>query len=249
MNLIIWLLVLFFLVPMVLGPFMVKFSHWVAARASIAPISPEMLDPTIRIYIDTAKIEFEALGFQFAGYMTLTDYMPQMTGYFGLFTHQKQKTSGMAAVLCHAAGKTVRYCEFANKYSNGRLINVNNSPMMGAYINPKKSVYRYPRTSSIKQLYEINNWVTSHDREAINLEGLVKGRELEMVCDAFNDEIRLQAKYGYFFLDESNNKYRFTWKGAFIMTEKQTFPVKHILEYLDLQAAKKAIVGTPSTTH
>jgi hypothetical protein len=249
MNLILLLFVAFVLVPMFLGPFMVKFTHWVAARANITLISPEMLDPDVRTFIDNAKVEFEALGFQFAGYMTLTDYMPQMTGYFGLFTQQIQKISGMAAVLRHAAGKTVRYCEFANKYSNGRLIDVNNSPMMGAYINPKKSVYRYPRTNSIKQLYEINNWVTSHDRETTNLEGLVKGRELEMVCDAFNDEIRLQAKYGYFFLDENNSKYRFTWKGAFIMTEKQTFPVKTILEYLDLQSARKAIAGMSSATH
>jgi len=249
MDLLLILFIAFVLVPMVIGPFMVKFTHWVSARANIALISPEMLDPNVRAFIDNAKVEFEALGFQFVGYMALTDYMPQMTGYFGLFTHKMHKTSGMAAVLRHAAGKTVRYCEFANKYTNGREIDVNNSPMMGAYINPDKSTYRYPKINSIKQLYEINNWVIRHDGKAANLEGLVKGRELEMICAAFNDEIRLQTKYGYFFLDESNDKFRLTWKGAFIMTEKQTIPAKYIFEYLDLQAARKAIAGMSFTNH
>jgi hypothetical protein len=244
MDVFLWIIVALLLTPMILGPVLVKFTHWVSANANISAVSPDMLDPNIRTFIDRAKMEFEALGFRFVGYMTLADFMPGITSYFGLFTNDADKTSGMAAFIRHASGRTVQYCEFSNKYSDGHVINVNNSPMMGGYKNPNKSTYRYPKVDSIKKLYEINNWVNSQDMKAAYRLGLVKGRELAMVCDHLNDEIRLQADYGYYFSDESHSRYRLTWKGAIIMTEKQVIPIKNILTFLDLRSARKAISGS-----
>ncbi|MEK6742855.1 MAG: hypothetical protein AABZ15_04570 [Nitrospirota bacterium] len=246
MDLFLTLIIVFVLAPMILGPFVIKFSHWVSAKVTIKSVSPEALDHDVKAFLDNAMIEFESIGFDFVGYMELCDYVPNMlSSYFALFMDKQNKTSSMAAVLRPKSGRTVRYYEFTNKYSNGRVINVNNSPMMGSYIHPDRSSYRYPDTDSIKHLYEINNWVTSRDKRAINPMGYVRGRELEMLCDAFNNETRLQEKLGYLYLTENKTRFMLTWKGAFIMTEKNVFPIRNILAFLDLRSAKNAIAGLP----
>lgn len=246
MDFLLWAVIAFVMAPIVIGPFVVKFTHWVTARVNVKLVSSESLDPEVRTFIDTARTEFEALGFEFVGYMMLPDYVPGTSSYFGLFTNDQRKTSAMTAVIRHASGRTVRYYELTNKYANGRVININNSPMMGGYKNPDKSSYRYPKIQSIKHLYEINSWVIGHDRKATNPVGLVKGRELDMLTEALNNEIRLQSKYGYYFLDENKARYKLTWKGAFILTEKNAFPIKTILELLDLRSARRAIAGMPA---
>lgn len=245
MDIIFWIIVAFMLAPMILGPILVKLTHWVSANANITELSPDALDQDIRNYIDQARTEIEALGFRFAGYMTLADFMPGITSYFGLFLHDSEKVGCMAAVIRHGSGKSVSYCEFSNKYSSGRIINVNNSSMMGGYKNPDKRTYRYPKVQSIKILYEINNWVNRNEMKMSYREGLVKGRETVMLSEHINEEIRLQAAYGYYFPDESNKRYRLTWKGAFIMTEMQVFPIKNIMVSLDLRSARKAISESP----
>lgn len=246
MNSLLLLIIAFILIPMVFGPFMVKSSLRISARVNINQVSPESLDQNVRTFIDQAKIEFENLGFQFLGYMTLSDHTSKVTSYFGLFRHEVAQTGGMSAVIKHASGRSIQYCEFSNKYSNGRIIDVNNSPSTGVYKNPDKSVYRYSKIRSIKNLYEINNWVTRKEKNFANPVGLEKGRELEMLSDALENEIRLQEKYGYYVLDDNNTQYRLTWKGAFIMTEKQVFPIKNIRKFLSFLASKKAISGMPT---
>ncbi len=245
MDILIWLIIAFVFAPMIIGPFLVKFSHWVSARADIGLIAPAALAPDVRTFIDQARTELEVLGFQFAGYMVLADYTPKVTSYFGLFRNDKSLTAAMAAVIQSAAGQTIKYCEFSTKYSNGRTIDVNNSPMQGGYKNPDKIVYRYPKIGSVKQLSDINSWVTSRDDKGANPVGLVKGREREMVAEALDSEIRLQVKYGYYALDANGKRYRLTWKGAFVMTERQVFPFKQILSYISLHSAEKEIAGMP----
>jgi hypothetical protein len=205
-----------------------------------------MLDQDVRAFIEQSKIEFERLGFHFVGYMILAEYIPRVTSYFGLFRHEINRTSGMAAVIKDVKGRSVTYCEFNNKYSNGRVINVNNSPIMGALKNQEQINYRYPKIRSIKHLYEISKWVNRHDNMTASLVGLIKGRELEMVSDDIESEIRLQERNNYYIRDGSMNRYRLTWKGAIMMTAKQVFPLKNILTFLDLQSAKRAVAGMPS---
>ena len=245
MDILIWLMIAFVFAPMIIGPFLVKFSHWISARADIGLIAPETLAPDVRMFIDGARTELAALGYQFAGYMVLADYTPKVTSYFGLFRNDANRTAAMAAVIQSVAGQTIKYCEFSTKYSNGRTIDVNNSPTSGSYKNPDKIVYRYPKIGSIRQLSDINSWVTSRDQWRANPVGLVKGREMEMVAEALDSEIRLQVKCGYYALDAGGKRYRLTWKGAFVMTEKQVFPFKQILSYISLHSAEKVIAGMP----
>ena len=240
------LIIAFILAPMIIGPFLVKNAHWISVRPNINQVAVEMLDQDVRPFIEQSKIEFESLGFQFVGYMVLADYIPRVTSYFGLFRHEIDMTSGMAAVIKDVKGRSVRYCEFNSKYSNGKIINVNNSPIMGGLKNPNQINLRYPKIRFIKQLYEINKWVTRHDNMTVSLVGLAKGRELEMVSDDIESEIRLQEKNNYYILDTNMNRYRLTWKGAIMMTAKQVFPLKNILTFLDLQSARRAVAGMPS---
>ncbi|MRR15616.1 MAG: hypothetical protein EG826_04060 [Deltaproteobacteria bacterium] len=244
MDILMWLIIAFVFAPMILGPFLVKFTHWVEARADIRPVAPETLDPAIRTFIDQTGTELAALGFQFAGYGVLPDYTPKVTSYFGLYRNDMNRTAAMAAVVQSAAGQSIKYCEFSIKYSNGRTIDVNNSPMSGGYRNPDKIIYRYPKISSVKKLYDICRWVTSRAKQSANPVGLVQGREMAMVAEAIDGEIRLQAKFGYYTIREGN-RYKLTWWGALVMTQRQVFPFKQILSTIDLRKAEKAIAGMP----
>ena len=232
--------------PIVLGPFMIKASQWVASNFSINTVPAESLDEEVRLFLDKAKAEFESIGFEFIGDMSLSDYMPNMTTFFALFIDGQSKRSAMAAVIKHGSGRIVAYYEFTAKYSNGRVINVSNSPTMGSFRNPDKSSYRYPKIRSARELNDIHRWITGHDRRAAGDPVVYdKGRATEMLAEALKNELRLQEKFGYFSLSGEKGRFLFTWKGAFIMTERNVFPIKNILVSLDLAAAKKAIAGMP----
>jgi hypothetical protein len=236
----------FVALPMVLGPFVIKFTHWVSGNFSIKTVPAESLDHEVRVFLEKARVEFESINFEFVGYMTLADYMPNVSTCFALFIDQQSKTSAMAAVIQQKTGKTLPYYEFTSKYSNGRVINVNNSPMLGSYRNPDKSTYRYPKIKSIKNLYDIHRWVAGHDKKAMDPVGYDKDGAAEMLTEALINELKLQQQFGYYSLDRDKARFLFTWKGAFIMTEKNVFPVKIILNHLDLRSAQKAIAGMPT---
>lgn len=237
----------FVLLPMVLGPFVIKFTHWVSGNFSIKTVPAESLDHEVRVFLEKARVEFESINFEFAGYMTLSDYMPNMSSIFALFIDPQTKTSAMAAVIQQKkTGKTLPYYEFTSKYSNGRVINVSNSPMRGSFRNPDKSSYRYPKIKTVRNLYDIQRWITGHDKKAINPVGYDKDRAAEMLTEALINEIKLQQKFGYYSFDQGKARFLFTWKGAFLMTEKSVFPVKNILGRLDLLSAQKAIAGMPA---
>lgn len=234
------------LLPMVLGPFVIKFTHWVSGNFSIKTVPAESLDHEVRIFFEQARIEFESIKFEFVGYMTLSDYMPNVSTCFALFMDQQSKTSAMAAVIRQKTGKTLPYYEFTSKYSNGRVINVNNSPMLGSYRNPDKSTYRYPKVKAIKNLYDIHRWITGHDKKATDPVGYDKDRAAEVLTEALINEVKLQQQFGYYSFYRDKARFLFTWKGAFIMTEKNVFPVKNILNRLDLMSAQKAIAVMPA---
>jgi hypothetical protein len=60
------------------------------------------------------------------------------------------------------------------------------------------------------------------------------------------NELRQQQKFGYFTLDQAKARFLFTWKGAFVMAMRNVFPIKNILDRMDLAAAKKTIAGMPA---
>ncbi len=72
-----------------------------------------------RVFLEKARVEFESIKFEFVGYMTLSNYVPNVSSYFALFIDQQSKTSAMAAVIRQKTGKTVPYYEFTSRYSNG----------------------------------------------------------------------------------------------------------------------------------
>ena len=213
----------------------------------IEPVLPAALTDKTKTFIDQSKVELEALGFQFTGYLRMADYMPKMTCYFGLFRNDAGQSAAMAAVMEHASGRSLQYCEFSVTYSNGRVIDVNNSPESGGYSIPDKAVYRYPKVSSIRKLFEIFQWVTARDTKKSVPVGLAGGREAEMVAQALEKEAAIQAQRGFYVLNDNRTRYRLSWKGAFILTERQVFPFKQMISYLDRRAAKKATAGMPST--
>jgi len=232
--------------PMVLGPFVVKFTHWVSGNFSIKIVPAESLEQEVRVFLEKAREEFEAINFEFVGYMALSDYTPNISTWFALFIDEQSKTSAMAAVIRQKTGKTLPYYEFTSKYSNNRVINVNNSPTLGVYRNPDKSTYRYPKITSVKDLHDIHRWVTGRDKKAADPVGYAKEQAVETLTEALINEVKLQQQFGYYSFSREKARFQLTWKGAFIMTEKSAFPVKNIRDHLDLGSAQKVITGMPA---
>ncbi|MBP7764377.1 MAG: hypothetical protein K4445_06780 [Deltaproteobacteria bacterium] len=242
------LMVLFMLMvsPIILDPFLVKVSHWIAAQATVERVSPEALDGDVKAFIDQAGAEFAALGFQFAGYMVLHGYTPRLTSYFGLFRHDALATTGTAAVILHDAGCVLRYHEFSTVFPDGRIIDVSNAPLAGACENPEKISYCYPQVRSIGKLYEIHRWVAGPVATKFRGKSVFAGSDTQMVARALDREAALQAKYGYYVLNENRTRYEPTWKGAFMMTRRRIFPFKPIFSYLETRLARKAIADMPA---
>lgn len=234
------------LLPLVLGPVLVRSGQWVSANFAVKAVDAGSLDEQVRTFLEQARGEFEAIQFEFVGYLTLEDYMPNVVSSFALFLDRQNRTAAMAAVIRHKSGKTVPYYEFTSKYANGRVINVNNSPVRGSFRNPSKSTYRYPKIASLRRLHDIHRWVTGRDQKAIDPAPFDRVRMAETVTEALLGEVRLQQEFGYLRLDQAAKRFRFTWKGALVMTWKNVFPIKPVLDQLDLGAARRAIAAMPA---
>ena len=242
--LIVVLIVIF--MPIVLGPFAVKASFRISRNFGINPLAAEGLSPGIKSYIDGARSDLESLGYSFIGYFSILNFTPGLETFFGLFRNDGEKNGAMAAVIKTKQGKENRYIEFTTKSKDDYTINVNNAKTRGTQTNPNKKTCRFPKVTSIRQLCEINGWIVHHDEKAGFQDRLSPpGREIDTLNTYMIRDLDAHVAAGYYYLDTSSQEYLLTWKGAFVFTESNAFPVKNILAWLDERRAQKAIAGMP----
>jgi hypothetical protein len=201
-------------------PIRVRFKNSMSTNYDFEPLNECSLARDVERLIDVIK----DLGFVVRGHWEATGHS-RATGKITLM--EKTQTLYVAKILVTKAGKTRHVTLlFQARFEDGTEINTaNNQVTAGLPPLPECTTLWLPRVRDAKELYRIhfeftNGLRTSKKRLSIGndpLSLLVATRT--RMLDHF-------VETGYYHFDEQRSVYRPTWKGAFLMSWRQIWPIR-----------------------
>ena len=223
------------LAPFWLGPIVIYATQRQNASPSFEAFDPQRhtLPDSIAVAAGESETALLASGFTKVGDYFQSGFMQNMTARVSLFERRASRQQAMVAGL-YMNGEPARliahYVEVHAKFTDGRTLLVNNSPMLGSYAPvPGKTVHQFPDVRDPRRLVRL------HERLIGEMGGPNDVNEIERDTDgatylaaAIVRELDQQVPTGYLRLDRVANAYRPTIKGALLMTWAQVPPISTI---------------------
>jgi hypothetical protein len=226
----IWLLlvlILFATAPYTLGPILVRFKSSVAAD----PTFHEIPDDHARVLFPQNFLvmfpEFEALGFSLVCHLSsssITSHLHLMTS---LFINRTSKTFAVMGFIRSQAPAVVNFIEFHADFEDGsQLDTANSSTVRVFYDAPGKSQVKVPHLKNPSALYQVHLYLMRQHRAPACLPE--PGTEKEHFINSMKETLAEQAGLGFYFLDETKQRYRHTWRAAYRAAYRHLWPFKQI---------------------
>ena len=231
--------------PFVVAPTIFKLSSWMAANPQFLFSDIKYFPKHTISYFSSMIQSLESEGFVVASHLCQRDMAPGATGYITILIHYANKDS---AALVHMRAENdalaieTSYLEFNSGYADGCEINTNNCSDLNVFKQvPEIRVFRFPDVKDPRRLYSLHRELSA--RYGSNAEKTVpsKGMEVMYISSSTIRDIAKQAEFGYYYLDKENERYRPTWKGAFLMTWKLAWPIYPIRKSM-LRNREKALL-------
>lgn len=128
---------------------------------------------------------------------------------------------------------TTRYLEFRTVFRNGSEIDTNNRRQLtGLPAIRRKRVFTFRQITNPRQLLKLHRGLVSRFGGYEEPVLPPRGGEAAAVRDAVIRDTQRMAGMGYLALDEMENAYRPTWKGAILMTWRIIWPISALRRML-----------------
>ena len=226
--------------PYVIAPLVVRFVHKQSARPQVEQVGADSFGPELAAFFGRFAACLASQGFVPAACVRVFDAAAR-TEVRAFFLVNESVRESAAAVEVQTKGLsqlTGRYIEFCTEFVNGDEINTHNSGI--AFITkpyPQKRQFRFPGVQHPLALHRAHRGVVDRHRPAAEPFIPTRGTEHLHLAHSFEKLYRRQAEFGYVFLDEAEDVYRPTLKGAFLMSWKLAWPVKQAREALARRSA------------
>lgn len=230
-------LLLLCLLPFVAGPLLIYFTHTQAARPQLVPFFPgqTQLPATVDQFFSDACWALDAEGFQIVTGMFLPNQTQHVFAALVFVVNRQERVAAiLVAIHAHAPGSTPvtqLYVEFNTRFRDGRVVQTNNSPVLGAFPTPEHITNSLlPSVKNPRVLYRIHGaQARLHGGESVlRLDEDFAGDAVAYLQFAMMEELERACSAGYMRLDASAGVYRPTLKGAFLMTWREMWPIKAI---------------------
>jgi len=238
-----WLLVplaLFMCLQYGLGPIMVYRNQRMPDRYSFSLLEGEGFLSDRGLAFSSLHYQVQQQGFRYAGSSELK--LSHSVIYFSVYYSERRKLccSLMAAHATHCEPLTS--VEFTQMYSDGTLLNVNNTAVFGVYPEwEKKVAYRFPHVSDLVELLDVAERIIKTRNSKAEPVAMVDGKEFEAVESHLNEELDRLIKLGWVSSRLFGGERRLTMKGAVLMTWKMCWPIKFILNQRDVRRSMKVL--------
>lgn len=217
------------LLPFVAAPIFVRFQSTHPTTPQFEPTSLAQLPPDVAESFNRFIHTMNADGFIFLGYFRQLAYMKGVGFYLALL--KNPATGEMVYIIEMFAKKglaSVRqsHFEFCSEFSNGVEITTNNGQQPRIHKStPEMQLFMFPEVNNPRLLYQLHRRLC--DRFAPGAQNVMPadGAEAFILSYGTVKDIRRQAEYGLYYLDEKAGVFRPTWKGAYLMTWKLAWPV------------------------
>jgi len=223
------------LLPYWLGPILIHATQRSSASPKFDPYDParHVVPPSINTALGESEAALVASGFTKVGDFFQVGFMKNMTSRVGLFekpaTRQQAIIAGMYMDM-EPTKLLAHYVEIYGKFTDGRTLLVNNSPVLSAYAPVAgKTSEQFPDVRDPKRLVVLHERLLKRmgppeSRAPIDR----SGDAAAYLSKALVRELESQIPTGYLRLDRAANAYRPTIKGALVMTWGQLPPVSTI---------------------
>lgn len=225
------------------GPFIVWKTQRIPTLVHFEPIADEDFAEHLTEAFSCYDQGLKALDFSLLGSSSLHDSHTHT--YFRLYWHPGIKVVGMVVSISAANQPTLTYCEFSQKFSDGSILDVSNSPRPEGYPDlPVKQSFRFPGVVDVSQLLSLQNQLRH------KLKGTLQPMDypLEQGFGEMEDFLRresdaLLAK-GLLHpeIDESGKR-ALTLRGALTLTWRAVFPGVRIWGYITARRGQRLLQG------
>jgi hypothetical protein len=216
----------------ILGPFVVHARNFMPREYQYEEISEEQAHILFPPQFFETISELNAIGFSLVCHL-LSSSSRQTRMALSLLVNRDTKTvalTGRVAVKNPAAIRVpVGFLEFDSHFKDGSEINTINTPTVGVFYDvPEKVAHAVPHLRDAASLFRVHQYLVGQkSRPAVLPE---PGTELDFLRAHNRRTLARQAELGYFFLDQSGEYYRLTWRAAFRSTYRLLWPAKQILQ-------------------
>jgi hypothetical protein len=239
-----------FLVPYVLGPLLVFSTLKFRMPPEVVVIDPykEPLPQEVRGYFAESYLALTQDGFELAGTMYLPGVVPNVRSLFALYANQATGEMAMTTLIVTTGGVMelkVRYVEFVTRYSDGVVVQTNNSPELGAFKPlPQEYTTQFWDVQDLHRLLALHRFLADKYRRAGHpvhrLKGEFQGNVVAYVARAVLEEsFANQVETGY--LTRTREGFRPSFKGAVIMAWQELPPIKPLRKWRKRRQAQAVL--------
>lgn len=245
LYILIFFLLIFLLLNLVIAPVFVRFLLHQPLYPGFIPVSEADIPYAGRSwFLETEEI-LKHLGFEKVGTYRF-ETTAQAVSFLEFYTHPEDPVSAMATGICTGEEDNLKfanlYLEMNTMFSNDYEFNTLNSDMPRPYpAAPEKLVFQLPGVRNPEMHYSIHKWFITNYTAGMTPKRMTRGKEMEEVAQAIRKEQKQLVEIGYIIENTTKNRYELTWKGAFLMTWKQVFPVKQFI-HREMEKAEKDVL-------
>jgi hypothetical protein len=219
-----------------IGPFIIWKTQKIPTDINFVPVDEsKFISERNEIFRSYDKSLSES-GFSNIGSSLMMD--SHSTGHFRLYWNNENTIAAMVVNMVSKV-EDITYLEVTQKYEDGVVIDVNNSPVPESY--PKmdfKLVFRYPKLHSADEMVKILQNIKSQTKPGSTPVSISGGfKEVSEFIRKESDEL-LRLGMVKNEIDETGKR-SLTLKGAFAMTFRSVPPGRRIRAYLSEKNARK----------
>jgi hypothetical protein len=240
-----WLLLIIG-VPYVGGPALIRFSQKMAAKPRFYPLQAGDLPEEAAAYLYGTTNALLNVGFIPAAYLSMPDQVPNVRTYLVMLVNRaegdKAMVTQMYATTTGAARLATSYLEFSTRFENGQSIETLNSDTLNSFKAGADEVKtQAPAVKDPQELYRLHQYMMEKRARGGAKVVYDEGQEIPYLCRVIVESYEQQVRFGWLSLSRSEEVYRPTWKGAFLMTWGLLWPVNALRKSLMRRNEQKAL--------
>lgn len=195
-------------------------------------------------YLNSVRPALVSNGFSLSAYLTVHDENPHTDVYGAIFINWHTGDLVITNyVTFHQMGRVfnITMAQFYTAFEDGSEIVTDNSPASVPFNRPaKQNFLQIPGLKDINYMYSIHRKRVETYRPVSPVYLPESGKEIPYLNGLTYRGYQLYVSDGLMVKDSESKVYRYTWKGAFIATWSNLFPIKQIRRALNRQKVAEA---------
>ena len=213
-----------------LAPILIKFSMKTQGAPQLLAVDPAQWPPQIAETLRRHEYDLYNMGFEISDRLAMPNAMPNTST---ILTMLVNRTSGEKAMITAIFGTAngittlgTLYVEFSSRYPDGRCFDTINSPKLSSFAcAPTDVKTRVPQVQNSADLLRVHRFMLRKHNAQGQPVTYPPGGARNYLLRVWREGFEEQVKFGRFQHRAGNDTFVPSWKGAYLMTWGELWPV------------------------